>query len=41
LEPAAKAAEKVPQEFEAEIRELDPAKAEKHAARLEEKRDAA
>jgi DNA recombination protein RmuC len=38
LEPAAKAAEKVPKEFEAEIRDLDPAKAEKHAARLAEKR---
>lgn len=41
LDPAAKAAEKVPPEFEAEVRELDPGKAEKHAARLEEKREAA
>jgi DNA recombination protein RmuC len=38
LEPAAKAAEKVPPELEAEIRELEPAKAEKHASRLKEKR---
>jgi DNA recombination protein RmuC len=38
LDPAARAAEKVPPEFEAEVRELEP-KAEKHAARLEEKRD--
>ncbi|HEX9968073.1 MAG TPA: DNA recombination protein RmuC [Solirubrobacterales bacterium] len=38
LDPAARAAEKVPQEFEAEVRELDAAKAEKHRARLEEKR---
>ena len=41
LDPAARAAEKVPREFEAEIRELDSAKAEKHAARLEEKRSEA
>jgi DNA recombination protein RmuC len=39
LDPAARAAEKVPVEFEAEIREIDPAKSEKHAARIEEKRD--
>jgi len=39
LEPAARAAEKVPPELEAEIRELDPQKSEKSAARLEEKRD--
>jgi DNA anti-recombination protein RmuC len=39
LEPAARAAEKVPPEFEAEVRELDPGKAAKHASRLEEKRD--
>jgi DNA anti-recombination protein RmuC len=38
LDPAARAAEKVPQEFEAEVRKLDTAKAEKHAARIEEKR---
>ncbi|MEX2108280.1 MAG: DNA recombination protein RmuC [Solirubrobacterales bacterium] len=38
LDPAARAAEKVPPEFEAEIRELDPTKTEKHSARLEEKR---
>lgn len=38
LEPAAKAAEKVPQELEAEIHELDPEKVSKHASRLEEKR---
>jgi DNA recombination protein RmuC len=41
LDPAARAAEKVPPEIGAEIRELDPAKAAKHAARLEEKRDEA
>jgi DNA recombination protein RmuC len=38
LDPAARAAEKVPPELEAEIRSLDPAKAAKHAGRLEEKR---
>jgi len=38
LEPAAAAADKVPPELEAEIHDLDPTKAEKHAARLEEKR---
>lgn len=38
LEPATKAAEKVPKEIEAEIRPLEPAKAEKHASRLAEKR---
>jgi len=38
LDPAARAAEKVPQEFEAEVRELDPSKAKKHADRLDEKR---
>jgi DNA recombination protein RmuC len=38
LEPAATAADKVPPELDAEIHDLDPAKAEKHAARLEEKR---
>lgn len=38
LEPAARAADKVPPELEAEVRELDPAKALKHASRLEEKR---
>jgi DNA recombination protein RmuC len=38
LDPAAKAAERVPQELGAEIRKLEPGKAEKHAARLEEKR---
>jgi DNA recombination protein RmuC len=41
LEPAARASEKVPPELDAEIHELDPAKAEKNAARLQEKRDAA
>lgn len=41
LDPASKAAEKIPPELEAEVRELDPEKAEKHAARLEEKRKAA
>jgi DNA recombination protein RmuC len=41
LDPAARAAGKVPPEFEAEIRELDAAKAEKHSARIEEKRDEA
>lgn len=41
LDPAARAAERVPPALEAEIRELDPSKAAKHAARLEEKRDAA
>jgi DNA recombination protein RmuC len=39
LEPAARAAEKVPPELEGEIRELDPSKAQKNAARLEDKRD--
>jgi DNA anti-recombination protein RmuC len=39
LEPAARAAERVPKEIEAEIHQLDPDKAEKHAARIEEKRD--
>ncbi len=39
LDPAAKAAEQVPREIEAEIHEFDPAKAEKNAARLEEKRN--
>lgn len=38
LEPAARASEKVPPEFEAEIRELDVAKVEKHAERIEAKR---
>lgn len=38
LDPAARAAGKVPPEFEAEVRELDAAKAEKYAARTEEKR---
>jgi DNA recombination protein RmuC len=38
LDPAARAAGKVPPEFEAEIRELDAAKAEKYSARIEEKR---
>lgn len=38
LEPAARAADRVPKELEAEVRQLDPAKAEKHAARLEDKR---
>lgn len=38
LDPAARAAEKVPRELEAEIHTLDPAKAEKHASRLDEKR---
>jgi DNA anti-recombination protein RmuC len=38
LEPAARAADKAPKELEAEVRQLDPAKAEKHAARLEDKR---
>jgi DNA recombination protein RmuC len=38
LDPAARASEKVPQEFEAEVRELDQDKARKHAARLDEKR---
>jgi DNA recombination protein RmuC len=38
LDPAARAAEKVPQELEAEVRELDPSKAKKHADRLDEKR---
>jgi DNA recombination protein RmuC len=38
LDPAARAAGKVPAEFEAEVRELDAAKAEKYAARTEEKR---
>lgn len=38
LDPAARAAGRVPPELEAEIRELDPGKAEKHAARLEQKR---
>ncbi len=41
LDPAARAAEKVPRELEAEIRTLDPAKAEKHASRLDEKRPGA
>jgi DNA recombination protein RmuC len=41
LEPAARASEKVPPELDAEIHELDPGKAEKNAARLREKRDAA
>lgn len=41
LDPAARAAEKVPKELEAEVRELDPAKARKHAERLAEKRPAA
>lgn len=39
LEPAARAAEKVPPEFEAEVRELDPGKSEKHATRIAEKRE--
>jgi DNA anti-recombination protein RmuC len=38
LDPAARAAEKVPPEFEAEIKELDPAKVEKHAERIRAKR---
>jgi DNA anti-recombination protein RmuC len=38
LDPASRAAEKVPPALEAQIHELDPAKAEKHAGRLEEKR---
>jgi DNA recombination protein RmuC len=38
LDPAARAAEKVPPELKAEVHELEPAKAEKHAARLAEKR---
>jgi hypothetical protein len=38
LDPAARAAEKVPPEIEAEIHNLDPEKARKHADRLEEKR---
>jgi DNA recombination protein RmuC len=38
LDPAARAAEKVPQKLEAEIHELDPGKAERHKNRLEEKR---
>jgi DNA anti-recombination protein RmuC len=38
LDPAARAAEKVPPELKAEVHELEPGKAEKHAARLEEKR---
>jgi DNA anti-recombination protein RmuC len=38
LDPAARAAEKVPEEFEAEIHELDAEKARKHAKRLDEKR---
>lgn len=41
LDPASKAAEKVPPELEADVHELDPGKAEKHAARLGEKREAA
>jgi DNA anti-recombination protein RmuC len=39
LDPAARAAEKVPAEFEAEIREFDPEKTEKYRTRIEEKRD--
>jgi DNA anti-recombination protein RmuC len=39
LDPAARAAEKVPPELDAEVRTLDPAKSEKHAARLKEKQD--
>lgn len=38
LEPAARASEKVPPEIEAEIHDLDPEKARKHARRLGEKR---
>jgi hypothetical protein len=38
LDPAVRAAEKVPPEIEAEIHELEPGKAQKHADRLEEKR---
>jgi hypothetical protein len=38
LDPAARAAERVPPEVEAEIHDLDPEKARKHADRLEEKR---
>jgi hypothetical protein len=38
LEPAARASEKAPPELEAEIRELDTAKIEKHAERIEAKR---
>jgi hypothetical protein len=38
LDPAARAAEKVPPEVEAEIHDLDSEKAKKHAERLEEKR---
>lgn len=38
LDPAARAADKVPPEVEAEIHELDPEKASKHADRLAEKR---
>jgi len=38
LEPAARAAGKASPEFEAEVREIDAAKAEKYAARTEEKR---
>ena len=38
LDPAARAAEKVPPDLEAEIYELDPDKAEKHKSRLESKR---
>lgn len=38
LDPAARAAEKVPPEVEAEIHDLDPEKATKHARRIEEKR---
>lgn len=38
LEPAVRAAEKVPPEIEADIHELESGKAKKHADRLEEKR---
>lgn len=38
LDPAARAAERVPPELEAEIHDLDPEKARKHARRLGEKR---
>jgi DNA anti-recombination protein RmuC len=38
LDPAARASEKVPPELDAEIRELNPEKVEKHAERIEAKR---
>lgn len=41
IDPAARAADKVPTEIEAEIHNLDPERASKHADRLEEKRPGA